>query len=129
MDQQANLADRCCQPSNEDYLEGTLAHENREPISSSTITPAWISRARLQCKMAWTAQHIGQLYMTNANPTALKEAIAKAREAQIKFQCALWLKKAGLNNGKPCDLTDEESDHNHFMGANTIGILDKWKVS
>jgi hypothetical protein len=56
MYQLANSVDESYQLPNTDHPKDALACENREPVSSSTVTPAWISRARLHHNMALTAQ-------------------------------------------------------------------------
>jgi hypothetical protein len=43
MDQHANSVDEGHQLYNADPPEDIPAHENREPFSSSTVTPAWLS--------------------------------------------------------------------------------------
>jgi hypothetical protein len=50
MDHLANSANESHQLLNADHPEDVLAPENREPIGSSAVTPAWVNRARLQAQ-------------------------------------------------------------------------------
>jgi hypothetical protein len=59
---------------------------------------------------------VGLLYKACASSTAIKEAVARAREACIVFEHDKHLKQAGFNSSKPHRTAELGHDHNHPLG-------------
>jgi hypothetical protein len=71
----------------------------------------------LRCEREATIQQVGLWYEAHTSPTAIKEAVAKVREAHIALKHDKCLKQAGFNTREPCITAEQGLDHNHSLGV------------
>jgi hypothetical protein len=92
-----------------------------KPSATPGQTQEGVLSKALQCNLDITCQCLGLLYEANADPAAISEVVAQAREACMILEHHKCLDQAGFNGVQPPqERSNQWSGHNHLLGTTNI---------